>query len=68
MNFNNKRYISKGVDSTVSPLLQLFMWYCIDAMPPPKGYLQVFEVLSTENKFEIKHIQEQPKYSNDEHP
>ena len=62
MNFNNKRYISKGVDSSVSPLLQLFMWHCIDALPP-RDYLQVFELSSTQNKIKIRHIQEQPEYS-----
>ena len=63
MNFNNKRYISKGVGSSVSPLLQLFMWHCIDALPPPRDHLQVFELSSTQNKIKIRHIQEQPEYS-----
>ena len=47
----------------MSPLLQLFMWHCIDALPPPRDYLQVFELSSTQNKIKIRHIQEQPEYS-----
>ena len=53
MNFKNKRFITAGVDSNVSPLLQLFMWHCIDAMPPPKDYLQVFELSAENGKVKI---------------
>ena len=62
MNFKNKRFITAGVDSKVSPSLQLFMWHCIDAMPPPKDYLQVFELSAENGKVRIKHIQEEPEY------
>ena len=62
MNFNNKRFITQGVDSKVDPIIQLFMWHCIDAMPPPKDYLQVFEISSQNNGMKIKHIQEEPEY------
>ena len=62
MNFKNKRFITAGVDSNVSPLLQLFMWHCIDAMPPPKDYLQIFELSAENGKVKIKHIQEEPEY------
>ena len=62
MNFKNKRFITAGVDSKVSPLLQLFMWHCIDAMPPPKDYLQIFELSAENGKVRIKHIQEEPEY------
>ena len=41
MNFKNRRVITKGVGLKVSPLLQIFIWHCIDAMPPPRDYLQV---------------------------
>ena len=63
MNFKNQRFITAGVDSNVSPLLQLFMWHCIDAMPPPKDYLQIFELSAENGKVKIKHIQEEPEYS-----
>ena len=62
MDFKNKRFITAGVDSRVSPLLQLFMWHCIDAMPPPKDYLQIFELSAENGKVKIKHFQEEPEY------
>ena len=47
----------------VSPLLQLFMWHCIDAMPPPKDYLQIFKLSAENRKVRIKHIQEESEYN-----
>ena len=62
MNFKNQRFISRGVSSDVSLLLQCFMWECIDNMPPPKDYLQVFNCTVYDNKQKITHIQEEPEY------
>ena len=62
MKFKNKHYISKGVDSKVNPLLQLFMWQCIDDMSPPKDYLHVFKCSVYDGKQKIMHIQEEPEY------
>ena len=63
MNFQNKRFITKGVDSQVSPLLQLFMWHCIDTMMPPKDYLQIFKLTEENGQQKVTHIQEQPEYT-----
>jgi len=63
--FKTKRFITKGVSSQVSLLLQLFMWKCIDEMPPPKDYFQVFEFTLEDNKQKIIHSQEffdKPEY------
>ena len=46
----------------MNPLLQLFMWQCINNMPPPKDYLQVFKVSVYDGKQKITHIQEEPGY------
>ncbi len=62
MKFKNKRFITKGVASRVGPLLQLFMWQCIDEMPEPKDYLQVFHLSCIPGKQTIKHSQEAPRY------
>lgn len=62
MDFKNDRFITKGVDFAVNPLLQLFMWHLIDAMPPPKDYLQVFKLAKENGKQKITHIQENPEY------
>ena len=48
MNFQNKRFITHGVDTMVHTLLQLFLWQLIDRLPPPKDYLQIFK-LTEEN-------------------
>lgn len=42
--FNNKRYLSRGVDDTIPIELQLFMWGCIDQLPEPRDYLQIFDL------------------------
>lgn len=41
--FDN-RYLTCGVDSTIPLELQLFLWECVEHMPAPKDYLQVFEL------------------------
>ena len=61
-NFKNQKFITKGVDSNVSLLLQLFMWQCIEDMPQPKDYLQVFECTLEDGKQKIIHSQEEPDY------
>ncbi len=60
--FKNQKFITRGVNSELGLLLQLFMWQCIDEMPPPKDYLQVFELTLEEGKQKIIHSQEQPEY------
>jgi len=60
--FNNEKFITRGVSSEVSLLLQLFMWQCIDEMKVPKDYLQVFEFTVEGNKQRIIHSQEEPEY------
>ena len=62
MNFKNRRLITKGVDNKVSPLLQIFIWHCIDTMPSPKDYLQIFNCTMLDGKQKITHIQEIPEY------
>ena len=62
MSFENKRFVTKGVAEQVSPLLQIFMWRCIDDMPAPKDYLQVFELSTEGDKQRVIYIQEEPEY------
>ena len=57
-----ERYITKGVDAQVNPLLQIFMWHLTDTVPSPRDYLQVFELTSEDGKQKITHIQEEPEY------
>ena len=51
--FKNKRFITKGVESDVALLLQLFMWKCIDEIPPSKDYLQLFQLILEDGKQKI---------------
>ena len=57
-----KRYLTCGVDSTIPLELQLFLWECVDRLPEPKDYLQVFELSPSGTMQSIVHSSEQPKY------
>ena len=61
--FNNKRYITCGVNENIPPLLQIILWGLIDEMPVDKDYLQVFSLSEEDGKQKIKHSQEVPGYS-----
>lgn len=39
-----KRYLTCGVDSTIPLELQMFLWKCVERMPAPRDYLQVFQL------------------------
>ena len=60
--FENKRYLTCGVDSTIPIELQLFLWDCVDCMPAPKDYLQVFELKPVGTLQSITHSSEEPEY------
>ncbi len=60
--FNNDRYLTRGVQAVIPPVLQFFMWKCIDDMKLEKDYFQIF-TLSEENGIQkIIHKQEIPEY------
>jgi len=60
---DKKRYLTRGVDSEIPLEIQILMWQCIDRMPEPKDYLQVFR-LSVENGLQvIHHTSEEPEYN-----
>lgn len=61
--FDNKHYISRGVNTTIPPLLQIIMWELIRTMPvSSKDYLQVFSLSESGGKQRILHTQEEPYY------
>ena len=60
--FNNKRYLTCGVDSAIPIELQLFLWECVDSMPEPRDYLQVFELSASGPMQSIVHSSEEPEY------
>ena len=60
--FDNQRYLTRGIIDTIPLELQLFMWNCVDIMPEPKDYFQVFELSDLRNMQHIVHKSEQPEY------
>ena len=56
------RYLTCGVDSTIPLELQLFLWECVDRLPEPKDYLQVFELKPVGSMQSITHMSEEPEY------
>lgn len=67
--FTNPRYLTRGINDSVAPELQLCMWHMIDMMNVEKDYLQVFELSIIEidgiNVQHIHHFQEVPPFSQD---
>ena len=57
-----KRYLTCGVDNTIPIELQLFLWECVEHMPAPKDYLQVFELKPVGSLQSITHSSENPEY------
>ena len=62
MDFINQRFMTSGVGENLSPLLVLSLWALIDNLPPPRDYLQVFNLSEKDGKQKIEHIQEEPEY------
>ena len=62
MKFENQRFMTNGVGENLSPLLVLSLWALIDNLPPPRDYLQVFNLSEKDGKQKIEHIQEEPEY------
>ena len=60
--FDNQRYITRGIIDMIPLELQLFMWNCVDIMPEPKDYFQVFELSDLRSMQRIVHKSEQPEY------
>ena len=57
-----QRYLTCGVDSTIPLEIQLFLWECVDRMPAPRDYLQVFELKPIGSLQSITHSSEEPEY------
>ena len=61
--FENPRYLTSGVDATIPPYLQLFLWQCIDRLPEERDYLQVFDLEPMGDIMQrITHSSEEPEY------
>ena len=60
--FNNSRYLTCGVDSTIPLKLPLFLWECVDSLPEPRDYLQIFYLMPVGIMQGITHRSEEPEY------
>ena len=63
MRFRSRRFLTRGVDSTIPLPLQLQMWGMIEHIPSP-DYLQVFTLTGKNGEQHITHEQEDPVYCN----
>ena len=57
-----KRYLTCGVDRTIPLELQMFLWKCVERMPAPRDYLQVFQLKPVGILQSITHSSEEPAY------
>ena len=60
--FKNERFITRGVEENLNPLLVMVLWELIDSMTIQQDYLQVFELSEEKGKQKIEHSQEVPEY------
>ena len=61
--FQNKRFLTRGVQAEIPIELQLFLWHCINQLPEEQDYFQVFALKEIDGKQHIHHFSEQPEYS-----
>ena len=62
--FDNKRYLTRGVDERIPLLVQLTLWELVEDIPNKKrDYLQVFELTSHNGTLTVRHSQEVPHFS-----
>ncbi|SEL57532.1 protein of unknown function [Ruminococcus sp. YRD2003] len=61
--FDNERFLTCGVDSSIPRELQLFIWQLIDQLPEPRDHLQIFDLKKIGCMQSITHRSEQPEYS-----
>lgn len=60
--FDNQRYLTKGVQSEIPIVLQIFMWKYVDKLPEERDYFQVFRLENFNGIQKITHVSEQPVY------
>ncbi len=60
--FDNQRYLTRGISTTIPPPLQVLIWNLIDLLPPDRDYLQIFDLAPFGGMQQIIHRSEQPEY------
>ena len=66
--FDADKYITRGVDVEIPPLIQQILWNMIFSLSCPADYLQVFRLHGGEHNGRltqvVEHEQEQPAHKN----
>lgn len=60
--FQNQRYLTRGIESSIPLRLQTLLWDLIDLLPPERDYLQVFWLKPFGGMQQVIHTAEEPEY------
>ena len=60
--FQNQRYLTRGIESSIPLRLQTLLWDLIDLLPPERDYLQVFWLKPFGGLQQVIHTSEEPEY------
>ena len=60
--FRNPHFLTRGIEAAISPVMQHFLWQCVEAMPEPRDYLQVFQLSPCGPMQRICHSSEEPPF------
>lgn len=60
--FRNPHFLTRGIEAAIPPVMQHFLWQCVEAMPEPRDYLQVFQLSPCGPMQRIRHTSEEPEY------
>ena len=60
--FTNQRYLTHGIEASISLRLQTLLWNLIDLLPPERDYLQVFWLKPFGGMQQVIHTAEEPAY------
>ena len=63
--FQGARYVTRGINGSLTYELQLLIWDLIDQLDVEQDYLQVFKLVDKEGEVKLTHRQEEPDYSKD---
>ncbi len=60
--FRNPHFETRGVAAEIPYAIRHFLWQCVNAMPEPRDYLQVFQLSPCGPFLRITHTSEEPTY------
>ena len=60
--FDNRRYLTSGIEASVPIRLQTLLWNLIDLLPPERDYMQVFRLAPFGGIQQVIHTSEEPEY------